>query len=83
MAFEDKPLSWDSPDADDEIVACSSTSEEALEDSTGARAGADLRREVLVVKVDLAFDAGRGGLKVGGLRLGNVLDVSGMLKRCL
>lgn len=85
MAFEDEPLSCSSDDDDDNddgTVACSPTPELALDDMLGARAGADLRRQVPVVGVDLTFDAGRGGLKVGALRLGKELDVSGMLVCC-
>lgn len=86
MAFEDEPLSCSSDDDDDDnddsTVACSPTSELALDDMSGARAGADLRRQVPVVGVDLTFDAGRGGLKVEALRLGKELDVSGMLVCC-
>ena len=45
--------------------------------------GADLRRGAGGCLVDFALAAGRGGLKVGGLRFGAVLEVVGGILRSM
>ena len=57
-----------------EADACSSSSEE-LEEKTGALAGADFRRGAATTDLE----AGRGGLKAVGFRLGADFEDSGML----
>ena len=51
-----------------------SSSSEELEEKVGALAGADLRRGAEVVDLE----AGRGGLKAAGLRLGADFEASGI-----
>lgn len=56
------------------------SSSEELIDTAAVCAGADLRREVSVVALALALDAGRGGLKAGALRFCGGFEAAGMSK---